>query len=162
MRQGFIFSSVIIISSLFFILTSRVETYQADQLEIKVDGEIFYQEELEKSSDVIWLIENHETDEKIILKDEEIIKYFNLDLEVEELINTDVVDEQFMNLLFSGNENIEYNLIEHNENGVRVYLSNCADKICLKAGYINLPGELIICAPHKIVIEITGEGLTDA
>ena len=45
------------------------------------------------------------------------------------------------------------------EDGV-AYLTDadCPDKLCVKQGKISKIGESIICLPHKIVVEITGEG----
>ncbi len=42
----------------------------------------------------------------------------------------------------------------------KAYLSeaDCPDLLCVKQGTISKVGESIICLPHKVVIEITGEG----
>jgi len=42
--------------------------------------------------------------------------------------------------------------------------SSCPLKICVKTGWINKPGEAIICVPNRIVIRIEGEkrGKSDA
>ena len=32
--------------------------------------------------------------------------------------------------------------------------SDCPDKICIKSGFISKPGELLVCLPHKLMIEI--------
>lgn len=36
--------------------------------------------------------------------------------------------------------------------------ADCPDLLCVKQGSISKVGESIICLPHKVVIEITGEG----
>lgn len=36
--------------------------------------------------------------------------------------------------------------------------ADCPDKLCVKQGSISKVGGSIICLPHKVVIEITGEG----
>lgn len=48
--------------------------------------------------------------------------------------------------------------ILHIENGT-AYISdaNCKDKSCVTQGKISRAGETIICLPHKLSIEITGE-----
>jgi hypothetical protein len=41
------------------------------------------------------------------------------------------------------------------ENGfLKVYKSSCRHKICEKSGYISQPGDVIACAPNKIIIRI--------
>lgn len=41
--------------------------------------------------------------------------------------------------------------------GISIEDADCPDKICLKQGFINKPGQSIICLPHKLVIEIIGD-----
>lgn len=40
---------------------------------------------------------------------------------------------------------------------VYVVNSTCPDKICVKAGSINKPGPMIVCAPNKVVIRIISQ-----
>lgn len=40
---------------------------------------------------------------------------------------------------------------------VRMEDADCADKVCIKMGSISMPGEMIVCLPNKIVIEIQGD-----
>ncbi len=35
--------------------------------------------------------------------------------------------------------------------------SSCPDKTCIKQGRIDRPGEIIVCLPNKVTVEITGE-----
>ena len=45
------------------------------------------------------------------------------------------------------------------ENGVAYLLeADCPDKLCVKQGKISKVGETIVCLPHRIVIEVVGEG----
>ncbi len=50
------------------------------------------------------------------------------------------------------------------EHGVKVEHSDCKDKICIKSGYINKNGQVIVCLPKKTVIRIvtTSETEVDA
>lgn len=44
------------------------------------------------------------------------------------------------------------------ENGaVKMEWSDCPDHLCMKQGWINLPGESIICLPNRITIQIEGD-----
>ncbi len=49
-----------------------------------------------------------------------------------------------------------YNLIEIGDGKVRVIEADCPDKIDVLQGYISSPGELIVCLPNKLVVEIKG------
>ncbi|WP_353096653.1 NusG domain II-containing protein [Tissierella praeacuta] len=49
-----------------------------------------------------------------------------------------------------------YNLVEIGEDKVRVIEADCPDKIDVLQGYISKPGEIIVCLPNKLVIEIKG------
>ncbi len=40
---------------------------------------------------------------------------------------------------------------------VWVSQSHCAQKICMHMGKISHPGQIIVCVPNRIVIQITGE-----
>ena len=32
--------------------------------------------------------------------------------------------------------------------------ADCRDKICIKSGFISKPGQLSVCLPHKLMVEI--------
>lgn len=49
-----------------------------------------------------------------------------------------------------------YDLIRVSANGVQVIESDCPDKICMSYGMINKVGQMIICLPIRMVIEIKG------
>jgi hypothetical protein len=49
-----------------------------------------------------------------------------------------------------------YNLIEIGDEKVRVIEASCPDELDVKQGYISKPGEVIVCLPNKLVIEIKG------
>ncbi len=51
-----------------------------------------------------------------------------------------------------------YNLIEIGDQKVRVIDADCPDKLDVKQGYISKSGEVIVCLPNKLVIEIKGIG----
>ena len=51
-----------------------------------------------------------------------------------------------------------YNIV-HTENGqVFVTEADCRDQICVDHKKIDKVGETIVCLPHKMVVEVTGEG----
>lgn len=49
-----------------------------------------------------------------------------------------------------------YNLIEIGDGKVRVIEADCPDKLDVKQGYISRVGEVIVCLPNRLVIEIKG------
>ena len=49
------------------------------------------------------------------------------------------------------------NILEVKDGAVRVAAADCPDKICVKRGAIKDVGEVIACAPHKVLIEIAGD-----
>lgn len=49
------------------------------------------------------------------------------------------------------------NVIEMANGGIRVVDADCPDRLCVKDGYKYNPGEVIVCLPHQVVIEIKGE-----
>ncbi len=49
-----------------------------------------------------------------------------------------------------------YNLLEIGDQRVRVIEADCPNKLDVKQGYISKVGEIIVCLPNKLVIEIKG------
>ena len=47
--------------------------------------------------------------------------------------------------------------IQIKDNKVRVTNSACREKICVRSGWINKTGQIIVCVPNKVVIKINGE-----
>ena len=54
------------------------------------------------------------------------------------------------------NNKLGKNTVKIVNGGVLMENANCLDKICVKAGFINKPGQSIVCLPHKLVIDIIG------
>ncbi|MBC7082580.1 MAG: NusG domain II-containing protein [Firmicutes bacterium] len=48
-------------------------------------------------------------------------------------------------------------VVEITEDGrARVRASDCPDKVCVKTGWIEHPGEVIVCLPNRVVVKIQG------
>jgi len=45
-----------------------------------------------------------------------------------------------------------YNILEIDDASIKIL--DCRDKICIKSGFISNPGEIIVCLPHKLMVEI--------
>jgi len=50
-----------------------------------------------------------------------------------------------------------YNIVSIDGDGVRVVEASCSDKLCIKQGNIDSPGQSIVCLPNKLVIKIIGD-----
>jgi hypothetical protein len=53
-----------------------------------------------------------------------------------------------------------YNSIEVLPGKIRVADADCPDKICVKTGWISQAGQLAVCLPHKLIINIEGKNNT--
>ncbi|MDO5713650.1 MAG: NusG domain II-containing protein [Tissierellia bacterium] len=47
-----------------------------------------------------------------------------------------------------------YNIISYNSEGATLIEADCPDQICVKMARISKPGEMIICLPHELVVEV--------
>lgn len=52
--------------------------------------------------------------------------------------------------------------LEVKNRGIRVLENNCPRSVCLHAGWISNPGEIICCVPKRLIVEISGSGRFDA
>jgi hypothetical protein len=53
-------------------------------------------------------------------------------------------------------------LIEIARGRVRVASSTCPNKICISAGWISQPSQIIVCAPQRVVVKIGASSLQNA
>ncbi len=51
-----------------------------------------------------------------------------------------------------------YNIVAVQDGAVMVTDADCRDQICVEHKKISRTGETIVCLPHKLVVEITGDG----
>lgn len=54
-----------------------------------------------------------------------------------------------------------YNIIKIEEEEVSMIDADCPDQICIYTAPINKPGQIIVCLPHKVYVEIDGEKETN-
>lgn len=52
--------------------------------------------------------------------------------------------------------NLGENIVRISKGKVKILDADCPDKVCVKDGYIYKPGQLLVCLPHKVVVEIKG------
>lgn len=83
----------------------------------------------------------------VITDNGEVIKEIPLNDETEERI--EIMDDG------------EYNLVIISGGEVWVEDADCRDLVCVHTKKISRSGETIVCLPHKLVIEIEGEGASE-
>lgn len=54
------------------------------------------------------------------------------------------------------------NVIEYDENSVRVIEASCPDKLDILQGEISKSGEVIVCLPNRLVVELIGGEVDDS
>ncbi|MDO4670399.1 MAG: NusG domain II-containing protein [Aerococcus sp.] len=50
----------------------------------------------------------------------------------------------------------QYNIIELDNDRIRIKEDNSPDQIGVRTGWISRPGQTAVCLPHNVVIEVTG------
>jgi hypothetical protein len=49
------------------------------------------------------------------------------------------------------------NTVEITNGKVKILDADCKDQICIKDGSISKPGDMLVCLPHKVVVQIKGQ-----
>ncbi|KOA18983.1 hypothetical protein CLHOM_27230 [Clostridium homopropionicum DSM 5847] len=49
------------------------------------------------------------------------------------------------------------NIVQIENGGVRIVDADCPDKVCIKDGFKDKVGSVLVCLPHKVVIQIKGQ-----
>ncbi|MFW2490087.1 NusG domain II-containing protein [Clostridium chromiireducens] len=47
-----------------------------------------------------------------------------------------------------------HNTVEIKDKSIKIVDADCKDKICMHSDFISEPGQIIVCLPHKLMIEI--------
>ena len=68
-------------------------------------------------------------------------------------LNKVVKPEEFTFKTASGH----YNTISVKHNSICIIDADCPHKECVKSGWISKPGEMIVCLPLKLIININGQ-----
>ena len=70
-------------------------------------------------------------------------------------VNGRILDLNIPGTYTIGDSNGEFNIIEIKDHRVRCIDANCPDKLCVSHGYLNpeIDNDIIVCAPHKLVIQ---------
>lgn len=73
------------------------------------------------------------------------------------LYETIPLDSKAEKKTFTVKTKLGTNLISAENGGVRIIDADCPDKICIKDGFKDKPGETIVCLPNKLVVEVKGK-----
>lgn len=66
-------------------------------------------------------------------------------------------DAQIESYLYESEEG-HMNRIERNGTVAYMAEANCADSLCIQQGEISKDGEVIVCLPHRVLVEVVSEG----
>ena len=73
----------------------------------------------------------------------------------------DLMQTDYKKMTISGKDG-SYNIIEIKNGRARIVESNCPGKQCVKTGWLSQPGQIAVCAPHKLKVVIEGKSNVDA
>jgi len=82
-------------------------------------------------------------------------KYISIQIDGKEYKKI-IFDKSLIGKTIPINSEFGYNLIQIGDEEVRVIEADCPDELDVKQGYISAPGEIIVCLPNRLVIEIIG------
>ncbi len=84
-------------------------------------------------------------------------KYVSIQVNGEEIM-TIIFDDTVVGKTIPIETEYGYNLIEIGDGKVRVIEADCPDQLDVKQGYISDVGEIIVCLPNRLVVEVKGIG----
>ena len=64
----------------------------------------------------------------------------------------DVIDETYVIETDLGR-----NVVYIKDGEVWIHEANCPDDTCVRDGRISEPGEILVCLPHRVVVEVVGQ-----
>lgn len=82
-------------------------------------------------------------------------KYISIQVNGEEYKKI-IFDKSIIGKTFPIETEFGYNLIEVGDEEVKVIEASCPDELDVKQGSISKSGEIIVCLPNRLVIEIKG------
>lgn len=103
---------------------------------------------------VPYLLFDTNNDENNNRESTDVIAVVKIDGEVVDKFNLSQVNESFEKTYYP--QKGKYNIIEVAPGKIRVKEDNSPDQIAVRTGWISRPGEMSICLPHKLIVEILG------
>ena len=80
-------------------------------------------------------------------------KYISVQIDGKE-VNRYTFEEKYIGKTYDIRTGYGYNVLEIGDGYVRVIDADCPDKLDVKQGKISKPSEILVCLPHRLVIEI--------
>ena len=155
MKQGIILALTLIVlaGSFWFLYPSNDN---GNFVEITKDGEKLGTYSLHNDK-VVWVI-TEDKEKTFILEDNEIIDYYDFSENID-LSNVNEID--FSKIENKSGKDVEINMAIIKDDKASIYEANCPTKVCVNQGSIYKKGQMITCAPHKLVIKDVGESDLD-
>lgn len=70
-------------------------------------------------------------------------------------LQPDLNDEYLVETAYGNNK------IVIRDGAIGIVEADCADGVCVGQGYINKPGQQVVCLPHRLIITIEGKNTED-
>jgi hypothetical protein len=83
--------------------------------------------------------------------------------EVKKVIEIQVGDEIYRRIAIKSDDyketipiksNLGVNILRIHDGGIEMIDSDCRNNICINTGFVSKPGEMIVCLPHKVLVQI--------
>lgn len=80
-------------------------------------------------------------------------KYVSIQINGEE-INAIQFSKDIIGKTYKVETEYGYNILKFGDEEVQIIDASCLDKLCIKQGTINKIGQLLVCLPNRLVVEI--------
>lgn len=78
------------------------------------------------------------------------------DNEVVKIIDLSTVQETYELTFYHGDHQEHYNIVEVEPGRIRVKAANCPEQIDVRVGWLSKAGDIAVCLPHRLIIELKG------
>lgn len=93
--------------------------------------------------------------------DETLIAVIKQENRVIDTIDLNKVNQAYEFTLYYGDNGEFYNIIQVEPQRIRVKEANCREQIDVRVGWLSKNGDIAVCLPHRLIIEIKGQQKTD-
>jgi len=93
---------------------------------------------------------------RFFLPDDLLVAIIRQDNEVVKTIELSNVKENYELTFYHGENQEHYNVIEVSQGRIRVKEANCPEQIDVRVGWLTKAGDIAVCLPHHLIIELKG------
>ncbi len=147
MKQGIFFAIIMVVIAIFIL--NSYSLIDQENVEVYIDNDLIYNHKLTDQQMIVWVVQDQE--EFIVLEDQEIVDYFDLNIEYQDLSDPDQIPYDQLD------NDLQFNMLVLENKMVTMYEANCQNKICVEVGSITNSYQNISCVPHHLMVKITGE-----